>query len=228
MTKEGAGSMKEENIFIKAVKIIWSSFLLGICTLVVNAVLIFLLLTVKVTLLSLPLYLIGLLLIGPSLGAVFETELSFLLGRDTKLVKSYFHRYRTGFKSSSVIWIPYLFVLLITFADLYYISISGKMVMTIPLLFIIVILTLISYVYTLTLYAKFVMKTKDILKLSLYLTINRPVRSVFIIFCLLILYMFFKIAGNLAVFWGIPLFAMFVVGVLKKMLNQIETDLAQY
>ncbi|MEH7480940.1 hypothetical protein V7157_07455, partial [Neobacillus drentensis] len=92
----------------------------------------------------------------------------------------------------------------------------------IPLLLLIVVLSMISYVYALILYSKFVMKKKDIIRFSLFLLVNRPLKSLIIIFLLLALYQFYKQFGNFAIFWGFPLFSMLSFLFLRKLLIQIE------
>ena len=214
--------MNNKNLFVKATNMIWTLFVIGLCALVTSSLLVFLILSVKLNAITLVFYLIGLLLVGPTMGAIFQTVFQTLNETDSKVIKTYFHYYMSGFKSSMLLWLPYYFIMIILYADLYFVSLNGKGTILIPLLLLILILSMISYVYSLILYSKFVMKIKDILRFSLFLLVNRPLKSLIIIFLLLALYQFYKHFGNFAIFWGFPLFSMLSFLFLRKLLVQIE------
>ncbi|MED4227174.1 YesL family protein [Neobacillus cucumis] len=214
--------MNNKNLFVKATNMIWTLFVIGLCALVTSSLLVFLILSVKLNAITLVFYLIGLLLVGPTMGAIFQTVFQTLNETDSKVIKTYFHYYMSGFKSSMLLWLPFYFIMIILCADLYFVSLNGKGTILIPLLLLILILSMISYVYSLILYSKFVMKIKDILRFSLFLLVNRPLKSLIIIFLLLALYQFYKHFGNFAIFWGFPLFSMLSFLFLRKLLVQIE------
>jgi uncharacterized membrane protein YesL len=214
--------MNNRNLFIKATNMIWTLFLIGICALLTSIFLVFLILSVKFNVLTMVFYLIGLLLVGPTMSGIFQTVFHSLNETDSNVFKSYFNYYRNGFSSSVLLWLPYYILMLILCADIYLISLNGKATFLLPLLFLILIMSMISYVYSLILYTKFVMKTKDIIKFSLFLIINRPIKSVTITLLLFALYLFYKHFGNFAIFWGLPLFSMLSLLFLRKLLAQIE------
>lgn len=214
--------MDNRNLFIKATSMVWTLFLIGVCALLTSILLIFLLLSVELNLATLVFYLIGLLLVGPTMGGVFQTVFQTLNETDSKVLRSYFHHYRKGFKSSLLLWMPFYILIVILGTDIYMISMNGKFTFLLPLLFLIFILSIISYVYSLILYTKFVMKTKDILRFSLFLVISKPINSLIIILLLFALYLFYRHFGNFAIFLGIPLFSMLTTLLLRKMLAQIE------
>ncbi|PLS01043.1 YesL family protein [Neobacillus cucumis] len=214
--------MNNKNLFVKATNMGWTLFVIGICALVTSSLLVFLILSVKLNAITLVFYLISLLLVGPTMGAIFQTVFQTLNETDSNVIKTYFHYYLSGFKSSMLLWLPYYFLLVILWADLYFVSLNGKGAILIPLLLLILILSMISYVYSLILYSKFVMKIKDIIRFSLFLVINRPFKSLTIILLLLALYQFYKHFGDFAIFWGFPLFSMLSFQFLRKLLVQIE------
>jgi uncharacterized membrane protein YesL len=214
--------MNTKNLFVKATNMIWTLFVIGLCGLITSSLLVFLILSVKLNTITLVFYLIGLLLVGPTMGAIFQTVFQTLNETDSKVIKTYFHFYMSGFKSSMLLWLPYYFLIIILCADLYFVSLNGKGTILIPLLLLILVLSMISYVYSLILYSKFVMKIKDIIRFSLFLLVNRPLKSLIIIFLLLALYQFYKHFGNFALFWGFPLFSMLSFLFLRKLLVQIE------
>ncbi|WP_026567994.1 YesL family protein [Bacillus sp. UNC41MFS5] len=214
--------MNNKNLFVKATNMIWTLFVIGLCALVTSSLLVFLILSVKLNAITLVFYLIGLLLVGPTMGAIFQTVFQTLNETDSKVIQTYFHYYLSGFKSSMLLWLPYYFIMIILCADLYFVSLNGKGTILIPLLLLILILSMISYVYSLILYSKFVMEIKDIIRFSLFLLVNRPLKSLIIIFLLLALYQFYKHFGNFAIFWGFPLFSMLSFLFLRKLLVQIE------
>lgn len=214
--------MNNKNLFVKATNMIWTLFVIGLCALVTSSLLVFLILSVKLNTITLVFYLIGLLLVGPTMGAIFQAVFQTLNETDSKVIKTYFHFYLSGFKFSLLLWLPYYFLMIILCADLYFVSLNGKGTILIPLLLLIVVLSMISYVYALILYSKFVMKIKDIIRFSLFLLVNRPLKSLIIIFLLLALCQFYKHFGNFAIFWGFPLFSMLSFLFLRKLLIQIE------
>lgn len=214
--------MNNKNLFVKATNMIWTLFVIGLCALVTSSLLVFLILSVKLNAITLVFYLIGLLLVGATMGAIFQTVFQTLNETDSKVIKTYFYYYLSGFKSSMLLWLPYYFIMIILCADLYFVSLNGKGAILIPLLLLILILSMICYVYSLILYSKFVMKIKDILRFSLFLVVNRPLKSLTIILLLLALYQFYKHFGNFALFWGFPSFSMLSFLFLRKLLVQIE------
>ena len=214
--------MDKKNLFVKATNMIWTLFVIGICALITSSLLVFLILSVKLNAITLVFYLISLLLVGPTMSAIFQTVFQTLKETDSRVMKTYFNYYLSGFKSSMLLWLPYYILMVILSADLYFVSLNGKGTILIPLLLLIFVLSMISYVYSLILYSKFVMKTKDIIRFSLFLVVNRPLKSLTIILLLLALYQFYKYFGNLAIFWGFPLFSMLSFLFLRKLLVQIE------
>jgi len=214
--------MNNKNLLIKATNMVMNLFVIGVCALLTSLLLVFLILSVKFNLVTMVFYLIGLLLVGPTMGAIFQTVFQTLNETESKVFRSYFHHYQSGFKSSILLWLPYYIIMTILCSDIYIISLNGKLNFLLPLLFLILVLSLISYVYSLILYTKFVMKTKDILRFSLYLIINKPFKSLIIILLLFALYLFYRHLGNFAIFWGLPLFSMMTILILRKLLEQIE------
>ncbi|MEH7545475.1 hypothetical protein V7306_06650 [Neobacillus vireti] len=214
--------LSNKNLFVKATNMIWTLFVIGICALLTSFLLVLLILSVKLNAVTFVFYLIALLLVGPTMGAIFQTVYKKLHETDNKVINIYFNYYLSGFKSSILLWLPYYFLILILCADLYFLSLNGKGTFLMPLLLLILILSMISYVYSLILYTKMVMKIKDIIRFSLFLIVNRPIKSLTIIILLLALYQFYKHFGNLAIFWGFPLFSMLSFLFLRKLLVQIE------
>ncbi|KQL52858.1 hypothetical protein AN964_04550 [Heyndrickxia shackletonii] len=214
--------INKENLVMKATNLVWAAFLIGGCAIVTSFLFVFLLLNVKLSFLTLPFYLIAFLLFGPTLSAIFETVFQCIIGGKGNVIKSYFRIYKEGFISSIKVWLPYFLLTVILFGDLYYIGFSKQTAYALPLIYILIIVMIISYVYSLVLHTKFIMKIRDILKFSLYLTINRPITSLTIIFFVLAVYLFFRFASSLAIFGALPLFAFVTLYSMRKMLGAIE------
>ncbi|WEG11092.1 DUF624 domain-containing protein [Pullulanibacillus sp. KACC 23026] len=214
--------MYTKNPFISLTQIVWNLFLIGICTLITSLLLVCLFLSVPLNALTGVLYLIGFLLIGPTMGAMFQTVFDSLNDLECKVMRTYFHHYRKGFRSSIKLWLPYFIVLLILCCDLYFLNVSHKDTFLLPLLYLVFVLVVVSFVYALILNSKFVMKVKDIHRFSFYLLFNRPVKSILIILLVIAIFLFYKHFVNIAIFWGLPLFSMITFFVLRKLIRQIE------
>ncbi len=202
--------------------------MVGLCALLTSGILLLLMLFVKFHLLTLPLYLIAFLLVGPTMGAVFQTVFKMMNDEaDIKIISKYFYYYIKDFKDSLKLWLPYNVLILILFADINFLASNEKGAYLLPMIFLILLLSLLSYIYSLILYSRFIISLKDIIKYSLYLIINRPVQSLSIVVLLFILYQSFGYFGNLAIFWGIPMFAMCSIWLLRNLLLQIEMKYVQ-
>ena len=219
--------MANKSFLIKTTTIVWDLFLVGLCALLTSALLIFLMLFVKFHMLTVPLYLVAFLLVGPTMGAIFQTVLKMLNEAEIKIMRNYFRYYSKDFKESLKLWIPYNVLILILCADIYFLASNEKVAYLLPMLFLLLLLTVISYVYSLILYSRFIISLKDIMKYSLYLIINRPVQSLTIVVLIFILYQAFKYFGSFAIFWGIPMFAVLSIWCLKNLLVQIEMKYVQ-
>ena len=219
--------MANKSFLIKTTNIVWNLFMVGICALLTSGILIFLLLFVKFHLITFPLYLIAFLLIGPTMGAIFQTIFKMLFEIGIRVVRKYFYYYKKDFKDSLKLWIPYSVLILILCADIDFLASSEKGAYLLPMLFLILLLSMISYVYSLILYSRFIIRMRDIIKYSLYLVINRPVQSLSIVILIFILYQSFKYFGNFAIFWGVPMFAACTVLLVRNVLLQIEMKYVQ-
>jgi uncharacterized membrane protein YesL len=214
--------MNKRNLLINATNMVCTLFLIGVCALLTSILLVFLMLCVKLNAVTVAFYLIGLLLMGPTMSAIFQTVFQCLNDTDNKVFRSYFHHYRKDFKSSILLCLPYYSIMILLSADLYFISSNGKVTFFVPLLLLIYIVSMISYVYSLILYTKFEMRIKDIIWFSIFLIVNRPIKSLIIVLLLFALYLFYKHFGNFAIFWGLPLFSLLTLSFLRKLLVEIE------
>ena len=219
--------MANKSYLIKTTNIVWELFMVGLCALLTSSLLIFLMLFVKLKLLTLPLYLIAFLLVGPTMVAIYQTIFKMLNESEIKIMSKYFQYYIRDFKDALKLWIPYNAILLILCADIFYLASNEKGAYFLPMLLLLLLLALISYVYSLILYSRFIISLKHIMKYSLYLIINRPVQSLTIVVLIFVLYQAFEYFGNFAMFWGVPMFAALSIWCLRNLLVQIEMKYVQ-
>ncbi|GEK88849.1 Uncharacterized membrane protein YesL [Alkalibacterium putridalgicola] len=131
----------------------------------------FLFLFVEPTLLNIVWYLIGLIPLGPAIGALLGATIRVIEEDDFSEPGRDFRRYyKQNFIDTMKIWLPYLFLLYLFSVNInYYIALTGGTLALLGYLFVVLSLILTLYLIPLFLIqTKFEFRYKDLLKLGWY------------------------------------------------------------
>ncbi|MEG1310431.1 MAG: YesL family protein [Romboutsia sp.] len=172
-------------------------YILGvnICFILSNILFIISILVLKLEFQNIIFFMIALIPTGPSFTALFSVIGKFIREKDIYPFKDYFIAYKLNFKETMKIWSIQVAILLIVIIDIRYMLIAKDMSLILfkPLLLIAGLLVSIS-IYSYSILSRFSLKTKDLIKLSVFYTFKKLPLSVFNIFvlCGFIYFAFFK------------------------------------
>lgn len=191
-----------------------------------NSLAIGLILFVRLTWVSLPFYIIALILVFPAIGALADLlksqkgTIDFISG-----LKKYYQLWRQNFKNYIKIGLLYSFVLTFLLLDMYSVNVIMKSSLFTPVILILIMLVLISLGWIIAIQAYFKMDVHNTLKLMAYALPKYALNSLLIIALLFLLYMGLSFIPQILVFVIAPITIEGLNLVTKKPLGKVRTKL---
>lgn len=177
--------------------------------------------------LPLPVVFLCLLPIGPSLTALFSIMGKLVREKDINITRDFFIAYKLNFLQSLLIWTVELISLIIVLLDIrYFITVRINPVFTIIMLFIFVIILSIG-LYAFPLLSRFELTSRNILKLSSYLTIQNVHITLANLSCFVVFgFIFFKLSSFVIVFF-LSTSCYLIMLYERKLFNDMEARLTK-
>ena len=194
-----------DNKFYSALKYIHLFFLSNIYFALCNILLLTATVFFELSFYNILVYLIPLILLGPSLSALISLLNKFLyLDKDIVITKSFFLFYKKNFIASLKIWLPCLLTACIIIFDLKIIqSNKNLLILSIPLVLLLLIDILLMF-YSLIFISKYEITFFNTLKLSLLSIIKKPFTAI-LNFIIILICTFILIYSN-------SIISLFIIG----------------
>lgn len=191
-----------------------------------NSLAIGLVLFVRLSWVSLPFYIVALILMFPAIGALADLlkgqkgTIDFISG-----LKQYYQLWRQNFKNYLKIGLLYSFILTFLLLDMYSVNVIMKSSLFTPVILILIMLVLISLGWIIAIQAYFKMDVRNTLKLMAYALPKYALNSLLIIALLFLLYMGLSFIPQILVFVIAPITIEGLNIVTKKPLAKVRTKL---
>ena len=170
----------EKNLLNRAVGFFWKMFQLNLLFAVGNIVLIAVTLSVVFRWITLPLFLLGIILLAPSLQALFLTIRRLDESEETSLVKLYIRCYREEFKGAVFFALGYISGSFLLFGAYLGLRFMPNQTPFIPVYALIAIILYVHFIFGLLIRAKFDIGIKSTWRLGLYCISKYPLYALFI------------------------------------------------
>lgn len=158
----------EQGLVYNVTNYIYWLFLCNFYFLLCNILFIFVFFTTDTKLENLLIYTISLIPFGPAATALCASMGKIARDKDINPTSYFFKSYKDNFWQSIKLWSVELFVLFILAVDMQYFSINSSLSLFIPLLLGLAIFVLIIGLYIFPILSRFSMRSRDILKISIY------------------------------------------------------------
>lgn len=216
------------NLLNKGLTYFWQLFLIGGCFITANILLVFLLIFVEFSLAKSLLYVVPLLLIGPSFVPVISVTRKMVTNNDDlRVIKDYFNHYMKSFKQNVGLWCIYIITLSILIIDMYYVTQVKSIPLLMPLFILLLLLGVLSLCLTFGINSYFQIKSLMAIRLSFYLAFKQPMLALYIILSMFTLYIFFMLFPQIAIFFGIPLFSLNLVLLTRKTFSKLTLQFVE-
>lgn len=173
----------------------------------------------------LPLFLLCLIPLGPSLAAIFYSMYKLVTYKACPLIRSFFEGYKKNFKAGIAISLCQLIVIFILTCNIRIFA-SAYPVFILHLLFIILFgIVILSIPYSYLLQIHFKMSLLEIIKASFTLVFTHPLLTLCNAMIFLFILMIFEITPGTAVLFMSSLYAFFILFSNKHLIKKLE-DLA--
>lgn len=210
----------EKNLTQKGVELFLNAFKLNACFMVANFPLIFIMMSLRVTLITAPFYLLGLLFVSPALQALFSTLRHFKsFDSDESLMRRYFKNYKEMFKDSFILGSMYLAILLVLLINVLFVHVM-QYVILMPFFLILIVGVLLHFLLTLLIHATFVISKKDGLKLAVHLMSKYPNQTILLVLVWVLGYVTFNVVPQISILFIFPVLAFLVLKCTRKMLQK--------
>lgn len=172
----------------------------------------------------LPLFLIALWFMAPTLTAVFSAMYRLVQGHETGAFKDFKKGYTENFVQSMRIGFLQLLLVFILFTNIRFFTTTVPMLFLRMTFVILLFVTVLITPYLYLLIARYKMKDGDILRTALALTIGKPVFTMGNAAALLLMMAAFEIAAGVAVLFMGSVYGFLVVYMNKRMFDKIEEE----
>lgn len=216
----------KKNLIYQAITIFWRFVLCSLYVYLSNIVLIFAVLVLKFSLVTLPVYLIGLLLMYPSIGGLADLlkdsdwNIEFIGG-----LKKYYHHYWVNRFKYLKIGLIYSAIFIFLLFDMYAVNSIVKNQLFSPMILVILIISLVSLGWVIGIQSFFKINVKNSLKMSYYALSHFSINSLLIILLFFLVYMSVSFVPQFMAFIIAPVLIEGLIIVTKKPLQEIKVQL---
>lgn len=201
-------------------------FLLNLFFMIFNIPLVCFFLFVGISNIStyLPLFLLCLIPVGPSLTALLYCMGKLIRHRTLNILQDFLKGLKLNFKQSTFLWCCELLVVFMLYSNIKFFS-TAKFSLVITCLFIsLIILILLMTPYIYMLISRFSMKPLDTIKASIVLVFTRPILTISNILILLASFILFELTPGTVILFISSIFSFLLIFVNKALLLELETN----
>ncbi|MBU3136899.1 DUF624 domain-containing protein [Clostridium gasigenes] len=200
-------------------------FLLNLFFMIFNIpiILFFVLVGISNIFLYLPLFLICLIPIGPSLTALLYCTGKLIRNRDLNIINDFIKGLKLNFKQSTLLWCFELIVMFILYSNIKFFSTSKYSLVLTCLFASLTILVLLTTPYIYILISRFSMNNMNIIKASLILVFTRPMITISNIVILIFSLILFEMTPGTTILFISSIFAFLLSFTNKALLLELET-----
>lgn len=219
----------KKNLIYQAITIFWRYVLCSLYVYLSNIILIFSVLVLKFSLNTLPVYLIGLLLMYPSIGGLADLlkdnswNIEFIDG-----FKKYYHYYWMNRFKYLKIGLLYSVTFIFLLFDMYAVNSVMKNQLFSPMILVILMISLVSLGWVIGIQSYFNIDVKNSLKLSYYALSRFAINSLLIVLLFFLVYMSISFIPQFMVFVIVPVLIEGLILLTKKPLQEIKIQLHVY
>lgn len=170
----------------------------------------------------LPLFLLALIPLMPSMTVIFYCMGKLIREKDLDLFFDICRGLKLNFKQSFIIWCGELILILILVSNIRFFTIYKFNLFLTCIFIVISILLLLITPYIFILISRFSIKSYDLIKNSLILTITRPILSITNILILFVCFILFEITPGTTVLFISSIFSFFILYFNKPILESME------
>lgn len=211
----------EKNVIYHGITFFWKMFQLNCCFLMSNILLISTVFVIRLTWITIPIYLIGVLFSIPSFQAVLLSIKRLRnLKDDTSLISLYFSCYKELFKESCVLASGYIFLFTILLVNLYVVTILYHQEILIPLYILLIVLLAVHFIFTLIIRINLIISIKDTFKLSCHFMIKYPAYAVGIIGVCFVAYVIFSVIPQVSILLLFPIIGKILLKFTEKLFQK--------
>lgn len=172
----------------------------------------------------LPLFLICLIPLGPSITTLLYCMGKLIRNGDIHIIKDFIKGLKLNFKQSTIIWCCEILLVFMLYSNIKFFS-TAKFSLVITCLFAsLIILILLMTPYIFILISRFSMKNIDIIKSSLVLVFTRPILTISNILILLFSFILFEITPGTVILFIASIFSFLLIFANKALLLELETN----
>lgn len=172
----------------------------------------------------LPLFLVCLIPIGPSLSALLYCMGKLIRNRDLNIINDFKKGLKINFKQSLILWCCELLLVFMLYSNIKFFSTARfSLVLTCLFVSLLILLLLITpYIYVLL--SRFSMTNMNIIKSSLILVFTRPILTISNILILIVSLILFEISPGTVVLFISSIFTFLISFANKSLLLELETS----
>lgn len=172
----------------------------------------------------LPLFLLCLIPIGPSLTTLLYCMGKLIRNGDIHIMKDFINGLKLNFKQSTFLWCCELIAVFMLYSNIKFFS-TAKFSLVITCLFVsLIILILLMTPYIFILISRFSMKNMDTIKASIILVFTRPIITISNILILLVSFILFEVTPGTVILFIASIFSFLIIFVNKALLLELEEN----
>jgi uncharacterized membrane protein YesL len=165
--------------------------------------------------------------VGPAYTALLSTMGKLVREKDVNITKDYFKAYKTNFLQSLFIWTLQIILIIILLIDIRFFASGAYGKIAIPIIYALIIIILVAGIYIYSVLSRFYLKTKDVIKTSIYFLVGKWKIT---ISCISIFIISFTVAYNfasIATLFIVSLTCYALMFLQKDLLKELEEKLNQ-
>lgn len=155
--------------------------------------------------------------VGPAYTALLSAMGKLVRDKDVNITRDYFKAYKTNFLQSLFIWTLQIILIIILLIDIKFFAGGAYRNIAVPIIYALIIIILVTGIYIYSILSRFYLKTKDVIKASVYFIVGKWKIT---ISCISVLVISFTVAYNFA-----SIAALFIVSITCYALMFLQKDI---
>jgi uncharacterized membrane protein YesL len=155
--------------------------------------------------------------VGPAYTALLSTMGKLVREKDVNITRDYFKAYKTNFLQSLFIWTLQIILITILLVDIKFFAGGAYGNIAVPIIYALIIIILVTGIYIYSILSRFYLKTKDVIKASVYFIVSKWKIT---ISCISVFIISFTVAYNFA-----SIAALFIVSITCYALMFLQKDI---
>jgi uncharacterized membrane protein YesL len=155
--------------------------------------------------------------VGPAYTALLSAMGKLVREKDVNITRDYFKAYKTNFLQSLFIWTLQIILIIILLIDIKFFAGGAYRNIAVPIIYALIIIMLVTGIYIYSILSRFYLKTKDVIKASVYFIVRKWKIT---ISCISVFVISFTVAYNFA-----SIAALFIVSITCYALMFLQKDI---